>query len=199
MNTLTFYLMRESNRRGFCNSGMTYQRRLYFCCAEPMTADLDHVIYAADDPEIAFLVTFRRIPGQILAGIFAPILIDIAIRVAINCTQHRGPGIFDDEVALGILWDGISFVIYHFRFLSKKRTCARSRLERYSRSRRDHEHAGLGLPPGVHDRTFFLADHAVVPSPSFGVYRFANCTQQAEGREIMFVGPRFTIAHQAAD
>ncbi len=64
---------------------------------------------------------------------------------------------------------------------------------------RDHEHAGLGLPPGVHDRAALLADDPVVPLPGLRVDRLADRAQQAQRGEIVPVGPGLAEAHQAAD
>ena len=40
--------------------------------------------------------------------------------------------------------------------------------------------AGLGLPPGVHDRAAPAADVLVVPDPRLGVDRLADGAQQAQ-------------------
>ena len=75
----------------------------------------------------------------------------------------------------------------------------RAGLERRDRQWRDHEAAGLGLPPGIHDRAALLADHGVVPAPGFRVDRLADGAQQAQAAQVVAVGPGVAEAHQAAD
>ena len=59
--------------------------------------------------------------------------------------------------------------------------------------------AGLGLPPGVHNRAAFLADDFVIPHPGFGVDRLADGAEQAQGTEIVFGGPLRAPFHEGAD
>ena len=64
---------------------------------------------------------------------------------------------------------------------------------------RDHDRAGLGLPPGVDDRAAAAADDLVIPHPGLGVDRLADGAEQAEAREV--VPPRELLAplHERAD
>ena len=51
--------------------------------------------------------------------------------------------------------------------------------------RSDHDPAGLGLPPGVHDGAASATDVLVIPDPGFGIDRLADGAEQpqsAEGR-----------------
>ena len=56
--------------------------------------------------------------------------------------------------------------------------------------RRDHDGAGLGLPPGIDDRAAPAADHAVIPHPGFGIDRLADAAQQAQLRQVVLAPAR---------
>jgi len=57
------------------------------------------VIHATDDPEITVFVTLGRVTGHVLAGILAPILIDVTLIITVNGAQHRRPGILEHQIA----------------------------------------------------------------------------------------------------
>src|ERR1019366_223358 len=65
--------------------------------------------------------------------------------------------------------------------------------------RRDHDRAGLRLPPRVDDGAAFVADDVVVPHPRLGIDRFADGAEEAEGTEVVFVRPLIAPAHERAD
>src|SRR5690606_34878529 len=48
--------------------------------------------------------------------------------------------------------------------------------------RRDAVATGLGLPPGVDDRTALLTDHPVVPGPGRGIDRLADGPEHPQAR-----------------
>ncbi len=45
--------------------GMADQRALYLGRAQAVAADLDHVVHAADDPDVAVLVLAGRVAGLV--------------------------------------------------------------------------------------------------------------------------------------
>ena len=59
--------------------------------------------------------------------------------------------------------------------------------------------AGFGLPPGVDDGAALLADDTVIPHPGFGVDRFADGAEQADGGQVVFVGVVVAEFHQRAN
>ena len=65
--------------------------------------------------------------------------------------------------------------------------------------RRDHDHPGLGLPPGVDDRAAFTADVLVVPHPRLGVDRLTDRSEQAQRAEVVLLGPLRPPLHERAD
>ena len=68
-----------------------------------------------------------------------------------------------------------------------------------ARQRRDHDHARLGLPPGIDDRAALLADHLVIPHPRFRIDRLADRAQQAQARQVVLVRPLVAPLDEGAD
>ena len=66
-------------------------------------------------------------------------------------------------------------------------------------SGRDHDGAGLGLPPRVDDRAALAADVLVVPDPRLGVDRLADRTEQAQRREVVLLGLLRAPLHEGPD
>src|SRR6185437_113285 len=85
---------------------------------------------------------------------FLPIGGEIARVVAPDRAQHGRPGLLDDEVAAGIgPRDGLPALIDDVRLYPGQWQRARARLRAGdSGERRDEDHPGLRLPPGVDDR-----------------------------------------------
>ena len=65
--------------------------------------------------------------------------------------------------------------------------------------RRDHDAAGLGLPPGVDDRAASVADHVEIPFPGFRVDRLADRAQHPQRFARGLLHMRVAGAHQRAD
>ena len=59
--------------------------------------------------------------------------------------------------------------------------------------------AGLGLPPGVHDRTALAADHLPVPEPRLRVDRLAHRPEQAQLRQVVLLRVLDAPLHARAD
>ena len=60
-------------------------------------------------------------------------------------------------------------------------------------------HAGLGLPPGVHDRAPVLADHVVEPFEGLRVQGLSNGAEDTQGAEVVLVWPLLAEFHEHAD
>jgi len=80
-----------------------------------------------------------------------------------------GHGFLRVRKALLAVRHRLAVVVEDLGLLAEEGAGAGAGLERDHRRRRDLEHPGLGLPPGVHDRAAPLADDAVVPLPRLGV------------------------------
>src|SRR5689334_6192236 len=66
---------------------------------EAVAADVDHVVHAPEDPEVALLVAPRAVAGEVHRLELAPVAVDVALRVAPDAAQHRRPGLAQHEVA----------------------------------------------------------------------------------------------------
>src|SRR5207237_9551537 len=132
-------------------------------------------------PVIAFLIEPRAVAGEIRAILpLAPVLAHEAIGIAVDAAQHRGPGAGQREQAAADL-DALTFLIADLGEHARERLRARTRLQiRDPGKRRDHDHAGLRLPPRIHDGTSFVADVLVVPDPGFGIDWLTDRAEQAQ-------------------
>src|SRR6185503_18605630 len=164
-----------------------------------MPRNFDHIVDASDDPKISIRIAFGRVAGCIFAGILAPILTHITVRVTVNGPQHRWPCILQYEVSFRVIGNGFAAFVHDFGLLSKEGTRTRAGFQRHNRSRRDHERAGLCLPPGVNDRQLIFANHAVIPLPGFRVDRLTDRAEQAQGRKIVLFGPGVTETHESTN
>jgi len=69
--------------------------------ANPMAGNIQDIIDAAHNPEIAVFVLPAAITGEVAALDLAPIRIFVALRIAPEAAQHAGPGFAKDEFAAG--------------------------------------------------------------------------------------------------
>ena len=85
-----------------------------------------------------------------------------------------------DAFAFG-LGDFVTVTVQHHRLNTKERTGGGAGFEgRGTGKRGDHDAAGLGLPPGIDDRAFFLADNFVIPFPGFRVDGLTHRAKNAQ-------------------
>src|SRR5687768_14929046 len=100
---------------------MADQRALDFRGPEPMAGAIQNVVDAPDDPEISILVPPRAVSGEVAAFELAPVLFPVTRLVAIERSQHRGPGLPDNQFAADIRSHLISLFIHDRRVDAKKR------------------------------------------------------------------------------
>ena len=62
---LAFQFVGTSDDRGFRDGGMRDERAFDFGGAEAVAGDVEHVVDAADDPEVAVLVAPRAVAGEV--------------------------------------------------------------------------------------------------------------------------------------
>ncbi len=89
---LPFDLVRQADGRRLGHGRVADQRDLDLGRAQPVAGDLDHVVHAADDPEVAVLVALGRVAGHVHAGVLAPVLAARSVGVAVDRAQHGRPG-----------------------------------------------------------------------------------------------------------
>ena len=61
-------VVRLADHRGLGDPRMRHQRRFDLHRAEPMAGDVQHVVDAAHDPEVAVLVAVRAVAGDVDSG-----------------------------------------------------------------------------------------------------------------------------------
>jgi hypothetical protein len=99
-NCLALDFVRPANDRGFGNFFVRYQRRLHFHRAQPMTGHVQNVVHSAHNPEIAVFILARTVARKVgAAGNLRPVLLHITVGIAVDCPQHGGPRLADDEIA----------------------------------------------------------------------------------------------------
>ena len=97
---LALDLVRAADHRGLGDARMRDQRALDLHRAEAVAGDVQHVVDAAHDPEVAVLVAARAVAGEVEAVLeVLPVGAQVALVVAPDRAQHRRPGLADDELA----------------------------------------------------------------------------------------------------
>ena len=158
-----------------------------------------HVVDPAEQPEVALVVELAAVAGEVAALEAAPVGLLVALGVAVDAAQHRGPRPGEGEVAAATL-DAMAGVVDHLGLDAREREGGRPRLGgRGARERADHDGAGLGLPPRVDDRAAAAADVLVVPHPRLGVDGLAHAAEQAELGEVVRLGLLGAPLHEGAD
>src|SRR5882724_9902183 len=139
-----------------------------------MSAYVHHIVHASEHPVVAIVIAACRIASEIAARNTGPILLLKAFWIAPDITNHAGPWVADNEKALAIVLDRLALGVHNIGENSRQRKRSRTGFKWYrSRHRRNHDRAGFGLPPGIHNRAAFLSDHLVVPLPRCGVDRLS--------------------------
>src|SRR5260370_13809337 len=100
---------------------MTNERTLDLRCSQAMSGNVQHIVDAADDPEISVLIASRTVACEIVASVFAPILFSVTYLVAVNCAQHRRPRSTDNQFAANIRANFSAVGIHHLRIDTEKR------------------------------------------------------------------------------
>ena len=89
---LALDLVRAADDRGFGDARMIDERALDFHRADAMAGDVQHVVDAAEQPEVAVVVALRAVAGEVDAGApLAPVLLHVALGIAVDAAQHRRP------------------------------------------------------------------------------------------------------------
>src|SRR5258708_32059456 len=90
-----------------------------------------------------------------------------------------------------------AFAVDNHRLNAEERLGCRARLGRDgARKRGDENAAGFGLPPRVDNRTAFVADHAVIPQPRFGIDRLADAAEEPQTLAAGLLHRLLALAHQ---
>ncbi len=140
-----------------------------------MAGNVQHVIDAAHDPEVAVLVAPGAVAREVDVRDLAPVLGAVPVVVAVDGAEHARPGALDHQVTAVIGRLFVAVDIDHGGLDAEEGEAGRAGLGVvHARQSGDHDAAGFGLPPGVDHRAALAADHAVVPHPRLGVDRLAD-------------------------
>ena len=66
---------------------------------DAMAGDVHDVVDAAEKPEVAVLVDARPVADEVRVLPAAPVRLLVTLGIAEYPSQHRGPGLADDEIA----------------------------------------------------------------------------------------------------
>jgi hypothetical protein len=142
---------------------------------EPVAGDVDHVIDPAGDPVVAVGVAARAVAGGVEAREAREVGLHETLVIAEHGPDHRRSTVDQAEVALGGAGQHVPVVVDDGGLDPEERQGCRAGLERgRAGQRRDHDAAGLRLPPCVDDRAATLPDNLVIPDPSLGIDRLAD-------------------------
>ncbi|GBE21803.1 hypothetical protein BMS3Bbin01_01155 [bacterium BMS3Bbin01] len=181
--------------------------RLELFGAQPVTGDVDDIVDSTKDPEVTVGCLDGAVARQIrpVAPVLAvfvpavPLVVDLDESVGLfpDRLEDARPRVADADVpgpaASGL--DSVVVVVVDHRVDSEDPRAAAARLHRLEgRQRAAEEAAVLGLPPGVDDDRFSLADDIVVPAPDVGFDRFAD---RRHVLEVVVVLLRFLRAELA--
>ena len=84
-------VVRLADDRGLRDLRMMHQGAFDFHRAQAVAGDVQHVVDAAHDPEVAVLVPARAVGGEVDARDLRPVLLLVALVVAVDRAQHRRP------------------------------------------------------------------------------------------------------------
>ena len=87
------------DRRGLGDRRVAHERALDLGGADAVAGDVEHVVDAADDPEVAVLVAARAVAGEVHVRDHVPVRLEVALVVAPERARHRRPRPLDDELA----------------------------------------------------------------------------------------------------
>src|SRR3954469_24545561 len=155
-----------------------------------MTCNVEHVIDAAHDSDVAVFVVGRAVAGEIVATLELCRIVSVlvALGIAPYRTQHRWPWLLDDQYSAFTVTYRLPGFIDDIGKDAGQRKRGRTRLRwRNAGKRRDHVPAGFRLPPRVHDGATASADRFVVPHPRLGIDGLTDSPEDAQRAQIVLL------------
>src|SRR4029079_1763473 len=124
------------------------------------------VVDATEEPEVALLVTLGTITGEVHPREALPVGLLVPLRVAVDPAEHGRPRSLQDEIAATPERHRRTVAVDDVGRDARERERGGTRFrDGHAGEWRDQDLAGLGLPPGVHDRRSVAADVLPVPQP----------------------------------
>ena len=147
-----------------------------------MSAHVEHIIDATGDAVVAVFVAKAAVAGKIKAGVCTKVGLAASLVVAIGSAEHSRPRRANAQIsAHPIAVNFGSMLVDQHGVNTRHGKGGKRRLGGgHAREVGDHYTPGFGLPPGVHNRTFALADVAVVPIPGLFVDGFTDGSEHLE-------------------
>src|SRR5262249_12617110 len=162
--------------------------------------DVEHVINAAHDPVVTVFVFAGAVAGEVHAGNLRPVLLHVAVGVAVDGAGHAGPGLLKDEKSAGTFGNGFAVHGDNFRYDAGKCGGGGAGLS-WNRAGnwREHDVSGFGLPPGIDDGAAITADDFAIPHPGFRIDGLADSAEKPQARHVVLVRPLVAPLDEGAD
>ncbi len=165
-----------------------------------MAADVDDVVHASHDPEVAVFVFAGAVAGEVDPGNLRPVLAFVAFGIAVDVAQHPGPRTLDHEEATGTERDRFAVECDNVGHNPREGLGRGTRLGRNRAGNgRDHDLPGFRLPPGIDDRAAVVSDDFAIPHPRFRINGLADGPQQAQRIQLVLLRPLFAPLDESAD
>ncbi len=193
-------LVRHADHGGLSHRRMVHEGRLDLHRPDAVPRHVHDVVHAAEQPEVAVLVALGAVPREVdVLPPARPVGLHVALVVAPDRAEHGRPGPGDRQVSPADLHLA-AFGVEDLRLDPGKGARGRPGPRgRHAGQRRDQNHPGLRLPPGVDDRALSVTDVLAVPHPRLGIDRLADAPEQAQGREVVLLGPLRPPLHERPD
>src|SRR5580700_1423914 len=196
---------RDRRRLGDLADGQ--RRGLELLGSEPVPGHVDHVVDAAEDPEIAVGRLEGAVSGEVrpvvpVLGLRVPVVLGVVrrdepLRLAPDRLEDARPRVADADVArlAAALGHLVAVFVENDGVDAERRGAAAARLHLVDAGeRRAEEAAGLGLPPGVGDGRLASAAGLVEPAPHLGLDWLAD---RRHGLEVVVVLGGLVRSHLA--
>jgi hypothetical protein len=172
---LALEVVGHADDRALGDVRVTGQRGLDRAGRQPVPGDVEHVVGAPHDVEVAVLVDHPAVTGEVVAVVHREVAGDVALVVLPQGRQGAGrQRQLDGDRALVAGRHRLAGVVEHLHVVAGHAHRRRARLDRHrlqaAQVRRDRP-AGLGLPPVVDDRH---AEHLAGPLVGVGVEALAG-------------------------
>src|SRR5262249_59051832 len=88
---LALQVVGSPDHRGLGDGGMAHQRALDLHRSQAVARDVHHVVDPTHDPEVAVLVATGAVAREVDARHLAPVLLAVALGIAVHAAPHPGP------------------------------------------------------------------------------------------------------------